>query len=158
MDRPRRPVARGAHELAAELGLHQLSVEDALESHQRDKYVHYDHHVFLVCHAIALDVEHAELDVVELDVFIGARWLVTVHRSGRSVMDRVAARWEQVRRSAGESVGFALYALLDIVVDGYFETLDAFERYYDDASDRVFARGARSSRRSSASGSRCAPP
>ncbi len=125
--------------LAGELGLHQLSVEDALESHQRDKYVHYDHHVFLVCHAIALDVEHAELDVVELDVFIGARWLVTVHRNGRSVMDRVAARWEQVRRSAGESVGFAVYALLDIVVDGYFNTLDAFERYYDNASDRVFS-------------------
>ncbi len=125
--------------LAAELGLHHLSVEDALESHQRDKYVHYDHHVFLVCHAIALDVEHAALDIVELDVFIGSRWLVTVHRGGRLVMDRVAARWEQVRRASGESVGFAVYALLDIVVDGYFATLDAFERYYDDASDRVFS-------------------
>jgi magnesium transporter len=125
--------------LAAELGLHHLSVEDALESHQRDKYVHYDHHVFLVCHFIALDVDRAELDVLELDVFIGGRWLVTVHRGGRPVLQRVAARWEQVRRTAGESVGFAVYALLDVVVDGYFATLDTFERYYDEASDRVFS-------------------
>ncbi|MGI9029758.1 MAG: magnesium transporter CorA family protein [Ilumatobacteraceae bacterium] len=121
--------------LAAELGLHQLSVEDALESHQR---VHYEHHVFLVCHAIAVDIEAVELDVVELDVFIGNRWFVTTRRGGDAVMDRVAQRWEQVRRTGGETVGFAIYALLDVVVDDYFATLDALEKYYHDASDRVF--------------------
>ena len=56
------------------------SVEDALDPHQRDKYVHYERHVFLVCHAIELDVERAELRTIELNVFIGDTWLVTVHR------------------------------------------------------------------------------
>ena len=46
-------------------------MEDALDPHQRDKYVHYERHVFLVCHAIELDVERTELRTVELNVFIG---------------------------------------------------------------------------------------
>ncbi len=66
--------------LAAELGLHHLAVEDALERHQRDKYVHYDDHLFLVCHAVQLDVEPAELRTDEVDAFIGDRWFVTVHK------------------------------------------------------------------------------
>ena len=28
--------------------------------------------------------------------------------------------------------------MLDVVVDGYFDTIDRFERYYDDAADQVF--------------------
>lgn len=124
--------------LAAELGLHQLSVEDAMESHQRDKYVHYDRHVFLVCHDLVLDVEEAELTSVELDVFIGDRWLVTVHRGGEDVMERVGRRWQNVRKTGGESVGFAVYALLDVVVDGYFTALDRFEQFYDAAADQIF--------------------
>src|SRR3954468_10471078 len=49
------------HLLAKELGLHRLAVEDAIERHQRDKYVHYDDHLFLVCHAVELDADAAEL-------------------------------------------------------------------------------------------------
>ena len=48
--------------LADELGLHQLSVEDALDEHQRDKYVHFERHVFLACHAVELDVERADAE------------------------------------------------------------------------------------------------
>src|SRR5206468_11965829 len=70
------------HDALPIFGLHPLSVEDALDPHQRDKYVHYEHHVFLVGHDVQLDVEDASLRTVELDVFIGERWLVTVRHGG----------------------------------------------------------------------------
>jgi magnesium transporter len=124
--------------LADELGLHPLSVEDALDPHQRDKYVHYEHHVFLVGHDVTLDVDDAELRTVELDVFIGERWVVTVRHGGDELMDRIVARWEKARRLAGTKVGVAIYSMLDVVVDGYFDTIDRFEAFYDEAADRVF--------------------
>ncbi len=124
--------------LADELGLHPLSVEDALDPHQRDKYVHYEHHVFLVGHDVQLDVEDAALRTIELDVFIGERWLVTVRHGGAELMDRIIARWEKARSLAGTKVGVAIYSILDVVVDGYFDTIDRFEAFYDDAADRVF--------------------
>jgi len=124
--------------IADELGLHHLAVEDALESHQRDKYVHYEKHVFLVAHAVELDVEEADLRKFELDVFIGDRWLVTVSRGAERWIERVVARWDKARRVAGCRVGVAVYALLDVVVGGYFDTIDRFESFYDGAADQVF--------------------
>ena len=51
------PTSEDLAHLAGELGLHPLAIEDALDPHQRDKYVHYEGHVFLVAHAVSLDVE-----------------------------------------------------------------------------------------------------
>ena len=124
--------------LAGELGLHHLAVEDALDPHQRDKYVHYERHVFLVAHEATLDVDAAELRTTELDVFIGDEWLVTVHRGAADLIDRVARRWDKARRFAGTRLGVLVYSMLDVVVDGYFETIDRFEAFYDDAADQVF--------------------
>ena len=31
-----------------------------------------------------------------------------------------------------------MYSLLDVVVDGYFDTIDRFEAFYDEAADQVF--------------------
>ena len=132
------PNPRDLQLLAEELGLHPLSVEDALDPHQRDKYVHYERHVFLVCHAIELDVERAELRTIELNVFIGDTWFVTVHRGHGELMEDVVARWDRARQLAGTSVGSVMYAVLDVIVDGYFDAIDGFERYYDDVADQVF--------------------
>ena len=133
-----RPTKDELLQLAGELGLHHLAVEDALDPHQRDKYVHYEHHVFLVAHFAALDVDAAELRTTELDVFIGEQWLVTVHHGAADIIARVAQRWDKARRFAGTRLGVAVYSLLDVVVDGYFETIDRFEVFYDEAADQVF--------------------
>jgi magnesium transporter len=36
-------------------------------------------------------------------------------------------------------VGFLLYGLLDVIVDGYFEALEDFDDYYQEVSDGIFA-------------------
>jgi magnesium transporter len=132
------PAPDDMNTLADELGLHHLAVEDALERHQRDKYVHYDDHLFLICHAVDLDSERAELHAEEIDVFIGDRWLVTVHEGRRDLLDRAATRWNQEKLSQ-HGVGLLVYGLLDELLDGYSDVIDAFEEYYDATADRVFA-------------------
>jgi len=125
--------------LADELGLHHLAVEDALDVHQRDKYVHYDEHAFFVCHDAELDVEAAQLRTKEVAAFIGDRWLVTVHAGCRALVDGAAGRPGLTRKAPDLALGFVLYGLLDAVLDRYFGVLDAFERFYDGAADQVFA-------------------
>jgi magnesium transporter len=132
------PTPEDLGHVADELGLHPLSVEDALDPHQRDKYVHYDRHVFLVAHGVSLDVDDAELATVELDAFIGDRWLVTVRHGGDELIEQIHTRWQKARRLAGTRVGVAVYSILDVLVDGYFDVIDAFESFYDAAADRVF--------------------
>jgi len=124
--------------MATELGLHHLAVEDALDPHQRDKYVHYEHHVFLVAHDVSLDVGAAEVRPLELDVFIGGGWMVTVHRGAAELIGRIDERWRKAQQVGGRHIGILVYALLDVVVDGYFDTIDRFEEFYDAAADEVF--------------------
>lgn len=134
-----RPERAELELLAEELGLHMLAVEDALDEHQRDKLVHYEDHVFLVSHSVALDRARDELDITEIDAFIGDRWLVTVHDGGGAVVERAIRRWGRSRDLAAGGVGSLLYVLLDVIVDEYYVVLDQFEQFYDKVSDRLFA-------------------
>lgn len=126
--------------LADELGLHHLAVEDALEPHQRPKLDHYDTHLFLSCHAIALDVERAQLAHTEIDAFIHPRWLVTVRKDGGIFpLDDALERWDRSPALARFGVGYLLHGVLDVVIDGYFAVVEAFDQYYDEVSERLFS-------------------
>lgn len=125
-------------ELAGELGLHDLAVEDALGPHQRPKLDRYPTHLFLSCHAVHVGTE-GQLEETEIDAFIGERWLITVRKNHGFSMDPVLERWDRAPDLTTHGVSFLLYALLDIVVDSYFEAIQAFDEYYEGVSEGIFA-------------------
>lgn len=133
------PTKEELHELAAELGLHELAVEDALEPHQRPKLDRYATHLFLSCHAVRVDVQAGRLDETEIDAFINERWLITVRENDRFQIDPVFERCDRSPDLAVFGVGFLLYALLDVIVDSYFDTVQAFDEYYEEVSVGIFA-------------------
>jgi magnesium transporter len=125
-------------QLAEELSLHELAVEDALSEHQRPKLDKYSTHSFLSCHAVEVDSERAELLETEIDAFISKRWLVTVRKSDRFSIDPIVERWDRSSDLAHCGVGFLLYGLLDVVIDGYFDAVQTFDDYYDTVSEGLF--------------------
>jgi magnesium transporter len=126
-------------ELAAELGLHELAVEDALEPHQRPKLDHYATHAFLSCHAVRVNADATGLEETEIDAFINEQWLITVRGDDSFFdMDAVVARWDQSPDLAANGVSFLLYGLLDTVVDSYFDAVQAFDDFYDEISEGIF--------------------
>ncbi len=126
-------------ELADELDLHELAVEDALSEHQRPKVDYYETHLFLSCHAVTVDPAEGELHATEVDAFVGPRWLITVRKDEGFPMAPVVRRWERSPHLLVYGTGFLLYGLLDEVVDGYFDCAQVFDDYYDDASEGLFA-------------------
>jgi len=126
-------------ELGSELGLHELAIEDALEPHQRPKLDHYASHAFLSCHAVGVAPDGRDLVEAEIDAFINEQWLITV-RDADSIfdMDAVLVRWDQSPDLAASGVSFLLYGLLDVVVDGYFDAVQAFDDFYDEISEGIF--------------------
>ena len=132
------PSKEDLDELAVELGLHELAVEDALGPHQRPKLDHYTTHNFLVCHAVTLN-DDGTLTESEIDAFINTRWLVTVRKDDAFTLDPVTARWDRSTDLAIHGVSFLLYGLLDAVVDTYFDTLQRFDDFYDQISEGIFA-------------------
>jgi magnesium transporter len=134
-----RPSKEQLHELEGELGLHELAVEDALGPHQRPKLDSYPTHLFLSCHAVRVDVDRGGLEDTEVDAFINVRWLITVRKDDGFSIDPVLERWDRSPDLAAHGVSFLLYGLLDVVVDGYFDAIQAFDEYYDEVSEGVFA-------------------
>jgi magnesium transporter len=134
------PSKAELHELADELGLHELAVEDALGPHQRPKLDHYASHKFLSCHAVRVDMEEPGLAESEIDAFINPRWLITVRDDDCFFdMPAVLRRWDRSPDLASHGVSFLLYGLLDVVVDGYFDTVQAFDEYYEEVSEGIFS-------------------
>jgi magnesium transporter len=126
------------HQLAAELGLHELAVEDVLGDHQRPKLDHYSSHLFLVTRIVDLDPDTGTLAEYELDAFVGPRWLVTVRKDARFPIERVTKRWDRTTELAKHGVPYLVYGLLDVVIDDYFDTVQVFDDFYDAVADRIF--------------------
>ncbi len=126
-------------ELAAELGIHELAVEDALEPHQRPKLDHYDSHLFLSAHSVGVDLGLGELVETEVDAFINSRWLITVRANDDFPIEPVIQRWDRSTDLAGYGVSYLLYGLLDVIVDGYFDTVASFDEYYETISESIFS-------------------
>ena len=133
------PSKEQLDELADELGLHELAVEDALSPHQRPKLDHYASHLFLACHAARFTSERGTLETTEINAFINERWLITVRKDESFPMEGVEARWDRSPDLAVNGVSFLLYGFLDSVVDGYFDTVQQFDEYYDHVSEKLFA-------------------
>ena len=125
-------------ELADELDLHELAVEDALGRHQRPKVDHYASHLFLACHSTRLNLDEGELETTEIDAFINERWLITVRKDDGFDIEAVMRRWDRSEALIAHGVSFLVYGLLDVVVDGYFDTVSAFDEYYDAVSEGLF--------------------
>lgn len=125
--------------VAAELGLHELAVEDALGEHQRPKLDHYATHNFLVCHAVQLNGDDGTLTNTEIDAFIGRRWLITVRKHDDFALEPVIARWDRSTDLTVHGVSFLLYGLLDAVVDTYFDTVQSFDDFFDHISEGIFS-------------------
>jgi magnesium transporter len=135
----RAPSKDQLHELATELGLHELAVEDALSPHERPKLDRYATHFFLSCHAVRVDVSAGKLDKTEIDAFISPRWLITVRKNDRFAIEPVVERWDRSPDLARYGASFLLYGLLDVVVDTYFDAVQAFDDYYDQVSEGIFS-------------------
>lgn len=133
------PSREELHELAEELGLHELAVEDALEPHQRAKLDRYATHSFLSCHQVEISGEVPTMTSSEVDVFIGDHWLITVRQRPGLAIDELRRRWDRDPELSQFGVGFLLHGLLDLIVDGYFTAVEIFDDYYDDVMDGIFA-------------------
>jgi magnesium transporter len=87
---------------------------------------------------VQLDRDTWELIDLEVDAFVGDRWFITVREDDRFPMETVRQRWDRSSELAVHGVSFLLYGLLDVVIDGYFDGVRAFDEYYDEISESIF--------------------
>jgi magnesium transporter len=126
-----------------EFGLHDLAIEDAHRAHQRPKLEVYDHSLFVVLHTVQKNPGSNELEFGETHLFVGPSYIVTVRHGPSLPYGEVRARCETQPALLAKGPGFALYALMDFIVDRYFPAVDVIEDQLEEIEDAIFgtARG-----------------
>jgi magnesium transporter len=124
--------------IADEFGLNPLAVEDATSGRQRPKVDHYDDHLFISLYDVARETDSGRLSAHELAVFAAPRYLITVRKTPGYSIDPVVARWDDNQNLAKYGVGYLLWGLLDVVVDGYFDIVQQLDDSIDGLEDLLF--------------------
>ncbi len=125
------------------LGLHALTVEDALHRGQRPKTEPFDGYSFVVLRPFIASPGSTAWDVGEVHALVGRRFVGTV-RFGPDPfgVEPARHRWEaQPDLLHAEGGAFVLWALADEVIDGYLEAVEAMEDVADLLEDEVFEDG-----------------
>ncbi len=123
-------------QIADELGLDPLAVEDALEHHERPKLERYPTHKFLTTYALHFDAEGG-LKTAKISAFLLPRALVTVRREDFDVAPVVRA-WDDAPELREYGAIALLYGLLDVVVDGHLDAIQQLDDRIDDVEDALF--------------------
>ena len=121
-------------ELARRFGFHELQVEDCRHRPQRAKSEEHEHYIFSVLKPIVAD---GELSFDDLDIFVGADFLVTVHEGPCDVIEKARLRAEQAQT---QRVDRLFYFVLDVLVDEYSPVLDGVAEDISEIESEVLER------------------
>ncbi len=122
--------------LAEIFAIHPLALEDVVNVPQRPKAEAYEQQ-HLVITRMAKSVE-GSLDVEQVSLFIGPRYLLTLQERAGDVFDPVRVRIRVgkglIRRSGPD---YLAYALIDAVLDGYYPLLEELGDRLQAIEDRI---------------------
>ena len=126
-------------EIQHEFQLHELAIEDAHRAHQRPKIETYGETYFIVLRTIQVNADTRAIEFGETHFFLGRNFIVSIrHGSSRSYSD-VRARCESKPQLLRKGPGFALYAVMDAIVDQYFPVIDTLGEELELLEEKIFS-------------------
>jgi magnesium transporter len=131
------PTEDGLAFLAGRFRFHPLALADCGDEDLRAKFEQYPDHLFAVVHRLSPSPDDVGLVTAELNAFLTAEALVTVHAAPIAELDRVfervAAEPELLRRGPD----FCLYLVHDALTDVHFAVADALTEEAEHVAEEV---------------------
>lgn len=119
-----------------EFNLHELAIEDTLSAHQRPKLEEYGESLFVVLHSAVLTQD--SVDFSETHLFIGKQFLVSVRRGTTPSYQKVRHRCEVMPQQLAKGSSFALYGIMDYIVDNYVPVIDGLQARFEKIETAIF--------------------
>jgi magnesium transporter len=147
--------------LAQELNLHPLAIEDAVAHLERTKAIRYGRYTVVTAYATRIpDLQvseppgrdsprytdnqrviaggHSALQLDRISVFVLPRGIVTVRQDSNFDMQQVVGRWEDNADLLKYGAGALVHGLLDVIVDGHFDAVQALDDAMEELEDGLF--------------------
>jgi magnesium transporter len=121
----------GLHDVEAisEIGnifdIHPLVLEDIVNTNQRPKIEIFDDYIFIVFKMLSYNYKDSQIESEQVSLVVSGNRVISFQEMEGDVLDSLR---ERIRHSKGRVRGmkgdYLAYAILDIVVDHYFEVLE----------------------------------
>jgi magnesium transporter len=126
------PASPALDELANRFQLHELQIEDTRNRHQPPKTDEYGHYIFAILKHLRQRKGQFVFD--DFDVFLGPRFLITVHQGESHVLDKVKTLAQQTKLDRLDRI---FYHLVDEIVDEYVAALDGLAEELSEIESEV---------------------
>ncbi|CAN5359276.1 magnesium/cobalt transporter CorA [soil metagenome] len=133
------PSEMELHEVAAAFGLHKLAVEDAFKAHQRPKLELYEDSLFVVLKTLWYVDEDDAVETGEINLFVGHDFVVSVRHGRGSGLHDARSFLERSEKVLTHGPSSVVYAVCDVVVDGYIDVVDFLQVDVDEVEESVFS-------------------
>jgi magnesium transporter len=128
--------------LTEHFDFHPLAFEDLVSRNQRPKVDVYDDYLFIVLYFPSYEKATGRLKAVELDLFVGPDYVITLPNDRfvqlTRLFDRVAENEEARRELFAYGSGYLLYRIVDEAVDAGFPMLRQMGSKLEDIEDELF--------------------
>lgn len=139
VDMDQAPVEMCLPVLRDTFGFHPLAIDDALEEAHSPKIDDWIQYLYLALQAVALETEPGQhLDTHELDVFLGAHYLVTYHTDPIEALERVWKASRRDERYLQKGPCHLLYRIADELATDCMTVVEAIDDEIDSIEDQVF--------------------
>ena len=119
--------------------LHALTIDDIWAERASPKVEEFEGYLYVLVHAVARTNDDVGIDLRELDVVIGPRWVITHDQTGATT-DGLREDLLQSPRALARGSASLAYALIDRLVDAYLPVIDCFDEEIEALEDDVLAR------------------
>ncbi len=119
---------------------HPLAVEDALQESHVPKVDDWDTYLYVVLHEATLDqADQVQLETMEVDLFVGANYLVTHRTRPVAAVDRVWSICQRDDRHLRKGSTHLLYTLADELVSDYMPVVEGFDEAIERLEESMFS-------------------
>jgi magnesium transporter len=119
---------------------HPLAVEDLLQQDNTPKVDDWDRYLYIVLHGVRFDKNLDDVDTSELDIFLGANYLITFREEEIPAIDRVWKNALRDERHTRRGPDYLLYEVCDNVAADYLPCMDAMDEEIDAIETKLFER------------------
>jgi magnesium transporter len=117
---------------------HRLSVEDAMSARQYPKAEAYDGYLYVILHGIHYQKGDHAFGTHDVDFFVGANYLVTVHDGDSVSINELRDHATRNPKILSEGPVSLLHRIVDAMVDAIRPEIDTLEERIDDLERRIF--------------------
>lgn len=123
--------------LGSSYELHPLVMEDILNTDQRPKVEEYPGYLYIVLRMLQFDKDRQQIHSEQLSLVVGKDHVLSFQERPGEVFDGVRERLRAGRRIRFMRSDYLAYAMLDAVVDHYFEMLEHISEQVERLEDQV---------------------